>query len=78
MFKRTQTVYLATRKRHDQLFNTYFMRPIAASVVVGLGPVRITPNQITILSVALFLAAIGIMIGGPSLWGCQSDTHTAC
>ena len=26
---RARDVYLATRKRHDQLFNTYFMRPIA-------------------------------------------------
>ena len=33
MFSKTRDIYLATRKKHDLVFNTYFMRPIAAFVV---------------------------------------------
>ena len=69
MFARTKTIYLATRKRHDQLFNTYFMRPIAAAWVAALGPSRITPNQLTLASVFLFLSAVAVMIGFPGYGG---------
>ena len=30
MFEETKAIYLATRKRHDQVFNVYVMRPLAA------------------------------------------------
>lgn len=50
-------IYLATRKRHDQLFNSFVMRPIASVVVLAVARTRITPNQLTILSVVVFAAA---------------------
>lgn len=66
---RARDVYLATRKRHDQLFNVYFMRPLAAAVVVLLAPTRVTPNQVTLASVALFVAATGLLVGLPGWVG---------
>ena len=37
-------IYLATRKRNDQLFNRYFMRPLAGVAVAVLARTPITPN----------------------------------
>jgi hypothetical protein len=61
-------VYRETRKKHDQLFNTYVMRPVAAVFVTALAPTRITPNQVTLLNLAVFVVAAGMLIGMPS-WG---------
>ena len=42
----------------DELINTYFIRPIAGTIVRALFPTRITPNQVTIVSIfAGFVAA---------------------
>ncbi len=62
MFARAKAVYLATRKRHDQVFNTYFMRPIAGGVVALIGGTPVTPNQLTILSQLLCAVAAGLLI----------------
>lgn len=62
-------IYLATRKKNDQVFNHYFMRPIAGYVVAILAKTRVTPNQITILNLVMFLAAAGILIAWPSYVG---------
>jgi phosphatidylserine synthase len=65
MLSEAKAVYLATRKKNDQLFNTYFMRPIAGLVVSLLGRTRVTPNQLTILNVTLFALAAGLLIALP-------------
>jgi CDP-alcohol phosphatidyltransferase len=52
-----RSIYLATRKRHDQLFNVYVMRPLAAGAVAVLAPTSITPNQLTLVSLAVFVVA---------------------
>jgi len=49
-------VYRETRKKNDQIFNTWVMRPIAALVVAVLAPTRVTPNQVTLLSLVVFVA----------------------
>src|SRR5690348_4086036 len=54
-------IYLSTRKKHDQLWNTYFMRPLAAVVVAALGNTRITPNQVTLVSLAIFVGGAGLL-----------------
>jgi phosphatidylserine synthase len=64
-----KAIYLATRKRHDQVFNTYFMRPIAGLVVAIVSKTPVTPNQLTILNVVLFAAAGAIFIALPQTWG---------
>ncbi|HEY5145724.1 MAG TPA: CDP-alcohol phosphatidyltransferase family protein [Polyangiaceae bacterium] len=61
-------IYRETRKKHDQLFNTYVMRPIAAVVVAIVAPSRVTPNQLTLVNLALFVVAAGMLVALPS-WG---------
>jgi phosphatidylglycerophosphate synthase len=61
-------VYRETRKKHDQLFNTYVMRPIAAVVVTAVAPTPVTPNQLTLLNLALFVVAAAMLVALPS-WG---------
>lgn len=62
-------IYRETRKKHDQLFNTYVMRPVAALVVATAAPTRVTPNQLTLLNLAVFVAAAGALVAGPSWRG---------
>jgi hypothetical protein len=62
-------VYRATRKKHDQVFNTYVMRPVAAVVVTVLAPTGVTPNQLTLLNLAIFVAAAAILVAMPSWRG---------
>jgi phosphatidylglycerophosphate synthase len=62
MLAEAKAVYLATRKKNDQLFNTYFMRPIAGFAVAVLGRTAITPNQVTLLSVTIFAAAATVLV----------------
>jgi hypothetical protein len=69
MLSPAAVVYRDTRKKHDQLFNTYVMRPIAAVVVAALAPTGVTPNQLTLVNLALFLVAAGMLIAFPSWAG---------
>jgi phosphatidylglycerophosphate synthase len=62
-------VYRETRKKHDQLFNTYVMRPVAAVVVAAVAPSRVTPNQLTLLNLAVFVVAAGLFIALPTWTG---------
>jgi phosphatidylglycerophosphate synthase len=66
MLASAKAVYLATRKRHDLLFNHYFMRPIAAVAVVLFARTRITPNQLTIANLAIHLGACALLIADPT------------
>ncbi len=50
-------VYRLTRKKHDQVWNTWVMRPLAAVFVAAIHRTPITPNQITLLS--LVVAVVG-------------------
>ena len=69
MLGTVKAIYLATRKKHDQLFNTYFMRPLAAGVVAVLAPTPITPNQITLLNLGIFVVAAGLFATQPGYVG---------
>src|SRR5579863_9190120 len=62
-------VYTATRKKHDQLFNTYVMRPIAAVLVAAVEGTRVTPNQLTLANLAIFVVAAGLLVAWPSWAG---------
>jgi hypothetical protein len=68
MLEAVVRVYRQTRKRHDQVFNTYVMRPIAAGVVVAVAQTGVTPNQVTLLNLAVFGVASAMLVGLPS-WG---------
>jgi hypothetical protein len=69
MLNAAARVYRETRKRHDQLFNTYAMRPLAAVFVAAVAPTRITPNQVTLLNLAVFVVAAAMLVAGPSYRG---------
>jgi phosphatidylglycerophosphate synthase len=66
MFGTVKAIYLATRKKHDQLFNTFIMRPIAAAVVAAVAPLPVTPNQLTLLSLGIFTIAAAIFVALPT------------
>jgi phosphatidylglycerophosphate synthase len=69
MLSTAARVYRETRKKHDQLFNVYLMRPLAAVVVAAVAPSRVTPNQLTLLNLAVFLVAAGLFIARPTWAG---------
>lgn len=69
MFATAIEVYRLTRKKHDLLFNYYVMRPIAAVVVAVMAKTPITPNQVTILNLFVFVVAIGLFIALPNYQG---------
>jgi phosphatidylglycerophosphate synthase len=69
MLNATARVYRETRKRHDQLFNVYVMRPMAAVFVAGVAPTRVTPNQVTLLNLAVFVVAAALLVALPSYRG---------
>jgi phosphatidylglycerophosphate synthase len=62
-------IYLATRKKNDQLWNHYVMRPLAGVVVAACANTSITPNQLTIANLGLFLVAAGVFAGWPTYLG---------
>lgn len=69
MLRTAARVYRETRKNHDQVFNTYVMRPLAAVVVAVVAPTRVTPNQLTLLNLAVFIVAVALAIALPSWSG---------
>ena len=69
MLNAAARVYRETRKRHDQLFNTYAMRPLAAVFVAAVAPTRVTPNQVTLLNLAVFVVAAAMLVALPSYRG---------
>jgi phosphatidylglycerophosphate synthase len=62
-------IYLATRKRNDLLFNHYVMRPLAGFAVALIAKTPATPNQITILNLAVFLVSAGLLVAWPTTAG---------
>lgn len=48
-------IYLATRKKNDQLWNQWVMRPLAGYVVALFARTPVTPNQLTLLSLVVFV-----------------------
>jgi phosphatidylglycerophosphate synthase len=62
-------VYRETRKKHDQLFNTYVMRPLAAVLVAVVAPTRVTPNQLTLVNMVVFVVAAAMLVAMPTWRG---------
>jgi phosphatidylglycerophosphate synthase len=69
MLTAAKQIYLGTRKKHDQLFNAYFMRPIAALVVAIAAKTPVTPNQLTLLNLAVFVVSAALLVAMPSFAG---------
>ena len=62
-------VYRDTKKKHDLVFNLYVMRPIAAQIVAILAPSRVTPNQVTLVNLFVFIGAAALLVALPTLNG---------
>ncbi|HEV8320489.1 MAG TPA: CDP-alcohol phosphatidyltransferase family protein [Myxococcota bacterium] len=69
MFAASKRLYLDTRKKHDQLWNRYVVRPLAAPFVVALRPTPVTPNQVTFFNLGLFAVAAACLVALPGLGG---------
>lgn len=62
MLREGFAIYRATRKKHDQVFNTYVMRPIAGVFVALASRTSVTPNQLTLVNLALFVIAMVLLV----------------
>ncbi|HVH47656.1 MAG TPA: CDP-alcohol phosphatidyltransferase family protein [Labilithrix sp.] len=69
MFGTALEIYRATRKKHDLVFNVYVMRPIAAFVVGLFAKTPITPNQVTLLNLFIFVLATILLVAMPDYRG---------
>jgi hypothetical protein len=65
MLGTARRIYTGTKKRHDQLWNTFVMRPLASLVVAVAAKTPVTPNQLTLLNLAVFLVAVALLMGLP-------------
>ncbi|MBN2576994.1 MAG: CDP-alcohol phosphatidyltransferase family protein [Deltaproteobacteria bacterium] len=62
-------VYRETRKPKDILWDRFVARPLASVLLLPLGKTRITPNQVTFLSLVVFVAAMALLALQPGhLW----------
>jgi hypothetical protein len=68
MFAAIADAYRRTRKPKDILWNRLVARPLAAVVIVPLARTAITPNQVTLATLPVFLAGAAVMIAVRS-WG---------
>jgi len=69
MLSQAAEIYRGTRKKHDLLFNLYVMRPIAAVVVAVAAKTPVTPNQLTLLNLFIFVVAAAMLPLMPTLQG---------
>ena len=63
-FSQVAEVYRDTKKPRDILWNRFVARPVAAVLLVPLAKTRITPNQITFLSLITFVGAMVLLALG--------------
>lgn len=68
MLAAVRDAYRRTRKPKDILWNRFVARPLAAVVIVPLARSGITPNQVTLLTLPVFLAGAAVMAFVPG-WG---------
>jgi len=68
MFAAVVDAYRRTRKPKDILWNRFVARPLAAVVIVPLSRTGVTPNQITLATLVVFLAGAALMAFRPG-WG---------
>ena len=71
MFAEIHRIYRQSLKPADSYFNLYLARPLAAPFVAAFARTRVTPNQITFLSIVVAAAAMVplVLLPGPlGLW----------
>ena len=60
--------YRRTSKPNDILWNRFVARPLAAAIIVPLSRTPVTPNQVTLLTLPVFLAGAALLAFKPG-WG---------
>src|SRR5438309_11952995 len=68
IFSEAADAYRRTRKPNDILWNRLVARPLAALFVVPLARTAVTPNQITFLTLVMFVAGALVLALDPG-WG---------
>jgi phosphatidylglycerophosphate synthase len=61
VFARIAEAHRRTRKPKDLLWNRFVARPLAAVLLVPLESTRITPNQVTLFSLVVFVGAAALI-----------------
>ena len=69
LFSQIADSYRRTKKPKDILWNALVARPLAAVLLVPLAGTRVTPNQVTFASLAVFVAAAALLVGLPGYGG---------
>ena len=69
MLERTRAIYRQSKKRNDNFWTEWISRPPAALVVQAVAPTRITPNQVTFLSLGTFAVAAAVLTAWPAWYG---------
>ncbi|MGB8296172.1 MAG: CDP-alcohol phosphatidyltransferase family protein [Polyangia bacterium] len=69
LFSQIADSYRRSKKPKDILWNRLVARPLAAVLLVPLAQSRITPNQVTFASLAVFVAAMALLVGLPGYAG---------
>jgi hypothetical protein len=72
LFGAVAEAYRRTRKPHDILWNRFVARPLAAVALVPLARTRVTPNQVTLLTLVVFAAGAAVTALEPSWAGLVS------
>ena len=65
LFSQIADSYRRTKKPKDILWNRLVARPLAAVLLLPLAKSRVTPNQVTFASLALFGVAAALLVGLP-------------
>jgi phosphatidylglycerophosphate synthase len=60
--------YRRTSKPNDIVWNRFVARPLAAAIIVPLARTRITPNQVTLMTLPVFLGGAAMVALLPT-WG---------
>lgn len=65
MLTEIRRIYRNSLKPADSLFNLYIARPLAAVWVALFAKTRVTPNQVTFISMAVMLGAVATLLAVP-------------
>ncbi len=68
MLRAIADAYRRTSKPKDILWNKLVARPLAAALIVPLARTRVTPNQVTLATLPVFLLGAAVLIACPT-WG---------
>ena len=69
LFSQIADSYRRTKKPKDILWNRLVARPLAAVLLVPVARSRVTPNQVTFVSLVVFVTAAGLLVGLPGWSG---------